>query len=162
VSGVRDVGRDEPLAGKNLVVSVVGKGVPGGQKRSVVVGDGAGAAGCVISHGGITEYSAFRAFHALSGGWERLMGEGKVIRHRCGYPLRIASLGFVGDEAVVVIYREAAHFSLPLYHCPNCGEELRLWWDAPPAVAAAHRRQQQQLLTRLLGPIEGEGGETDG
>jgi len=90
------------------------------------------------------------------------MGEGKVIRHRCGYPLRIASLGFVGETAVVVIYREATHFSLPLYHCPRCGEELRLWWDAPPAVAAAHRRQQQQLLTRLLGPIEGEEGETDG
>jgi hypothetical protein len=84
------------------------------------------------------------------------MAEGKRIRHRCGYPLRIASRGFVDEEAVVVIYREVGRFSLPLYHCPQCGEPLQLWWLAPPAEAAAHRARRQRLLDELPGSLEGD------
>ena len=84
------------------------------------------------------------------------MAAGKIIRHGYGYPLRIGSMGFVGDEAVVVIYREIEQFSLPLYHCPQCGEELQLWWDAPPAEVAVQRQRRQQELARLFGSVEGD------
>ncbi len=81
--------------------------------------------------------------------------QGKVIRHRCGYPLRVAQCGFVTEDAVVVGYREVAQFSLLLYHCPGCGEELQLWWVAPPALVAAQRVQWQRELATLLGYEEG-------
>ncbi len=37
--------------------------------------------------------------------------------------------GRVGD-ALVVEYRDGRPgvVSLPLYHCPQCGKPLRLWW----------------------------------
>jgi len=69
----------------------------------------------------------------------------KRMKHACGYPLHVITsllylptLGTGGDRSDVVVhvqYRalraEGEAPSLPLYHCPRCGQELRLWWDAP-------------------------------
>ena len=69
----------------------------------------------------------------------------KRMKHGCGYPfyvvaslLYLPTLGMCSARSEVVVhvqYRalraEGESPSLPLYHCPRCGEELRLWWNAP-------------------------------
>jgi len=56
---------------------------------------------------------------------------GRLVHHRCGYPL----VAFVGERLewsgmVVVSYRDGRRGvdSLFVYHCPDCGGELKLWW----------------------------------
>lgn len=61
----------------------------------------------------------------------------KLVHHRCGYPLWSQVLDRLEWCAgVVVTYRSAVEGGspLPLYHCPQCGGTLRLWWDDPAVV----------------------------
>lgn len=57
---------------------------------------------------------------------------GRLVHHRCGYPLLARVLGrFEWGNAVVVEYRDGrpAVDSMLLYSCPGCGGELKLWWQ---------------------------------
>ena len=56
----------------------------------------------------------------------------KLVHHRCGYPFLTRVIGrFSSSPALVVEYRDGRPSvnSIPLYHCPRCSQELRLWWD---------------------------------
>lgn len=58
----------------------------------------------------------------------------KLVHHRCGYPFLTRVIGrFNYSSALVVEYRDGRPGvnSIPLYHCPRCSQELRLWWDGP-------------------------------
>lgn len=60
----------------------------------------------------------------------------KLVHHRCGYPFLTRVIGRFGySPALVVEYRDGRPGvnSIPLYHCPRCCQELRLWWDGPNA-----------------------------
>lgn len=58
----------------------------------------------------------------------------KLVHHRCGYPFLTQVIGrFSWTSAIVVEYRDGRSGieSIPLYHCPCCQGELKLWWDGP-------------------------------
>lgn len=58
----------------------------------------------------------------------------KVVHHRCGYPFLASVIDrFRHRPALVVEYRDGRPGvnSIPLYHCPRCAQELRLWWEGP-------------------------------
>jgi len=58
----------------------------------------------------------------------------KLVHHRCGSPFLTQVIGrFSWTPAIVVEYRDGRPGieSIPLYHCPRCQGELKLWWDGP-------------------------------
>jgi len=58
----------------------------------------------------------------------------KLVHHRCGYPFLTQIIGrFSWTDAIVIEYRDGrpGMVSIPLYHCPCCHLELKLWWDGP-------------------------------
>ena len=59
--------------------------------------------------------------------WQRL---GRIVYHRCGYPLWVCALSRL-ERARCVEYRDANNLdhSLVLFHCPRCQKPLELWWD---------------------------------
>jgi len=72
----------------------------------------------------------------------------KLVHHRCGYPFLTRVLGrFNYCTALVVEYRDGRPGvnSIPLYHCPRCRQELRLWWDGP------QRQESDGVDEELLG-----------
>ena len=69
----------------------------------------------------------------MAGAWG-----GKVVRHRCGYPLSTRLIGaaeWMGQ--VVVEYRDGGGMGPVVYLCPGCGKPLKLWWPVPGEVSQA-------------------------
>ncbi len=55
---------------------------------------------------------------------------GKVVHHKCGYPL----WSFVMhrfDETTLVNYRDGGSGGFVVFLCPGCGKPLPLWWSVP-------------------------------
>ena len=62
------------------------------------------------------------------------------MHHRCGYALWAYVFSVLGDDAVVVHYRDCAanpEVITPLvFLCPKCHQPLRLWWNDPTGEQA--------------------------
>lgn len=69
--------------------------------------------------------------------------EGKLVHHRCGYPLWVRAthqfpadwsqrLGVVSSSEgdVLVEYRNGSALGIVVFICPDCYEPLQLWWDS--------------------------------
>jgi hypothetical protein len=60
---------------------------------------------------------------------------GKLVHHRCGYPLWVVVLERF-NGATVVSYRDQSPLGLLVFMCPRCGGALQLWWEVPGQVVA--------------------------
>ncbi|GLV57525.1 hypothetical protein KDH_43610 [Dictyobacter sp. S3.2.2.5] len=81
------------------------------------------------------------------------MGDGKWMRHACGYRLWSFVLGVIGGQ-VVVNYRDGGRDvpGLVVACCPGCGGSLQLWWDDPTGqVVAAGEQRLQQMIDEAVG-----------
>lgn len=71
---------------------------------------------------------------------------GKLVHHRCGYPLwsqeltrfdgsLCQAMGVARPEGIDVLvgYRDAGPGQRPMqvFCCPGCGKPLKLWWHLP-------------------------------
>jgi len=59
--------------------------------------------------------------------------QGKLVHHRCGYPLWAVVLERF-NGVTVVNYRDQGPQGLIVFVCPGCGCPLQLWWQVPGQV----------------------------
>ena len=60
---------------------------------------------------------------------------GKLVHHRCGYPLWAVVLERF-NGVTVVNYRDQSPLGLLVFVCPRCAGALQLWWEVPGQVVA--------------------------